>query len=214
MLISNHKKFLFIHVPKTGGTSLVAILKEFSNRPNIFLRSIGYFFDDRGYKLPEFTYNIFGYPYHVRSEQMFKLLDRNVFDNYFKFAFVRNPYDLTVSEYFYIKKIKTHQHHKAVNQIKSFDDFVIWKKVHYARPQTNWILGEKDEVLVDYIGKFEQYEKDANYILSKLGVNKTVPHLNITKKKHYLEYYKSRQTIDIVTQIYKKDFKFFNYTIL
>ena len=210
MLVSKDRKFVFIHVPKTGGTSLVSVLKKASDRPILPLRAVGYMFDDNGIKLPEWTYSIFGYPYHVRSEQLLRIWGEEEYGKYFSFAFVRNPWDLVVSEYHYILRKKSHHLNKVVSKFGSFKEYLYWKESNYARQQTDWLCSPDGRLIVDSIGRFESYEADANGILAKLGIEESVPHKNSTVRNDYREYYDS-ESRELVGKLHANDIDVFGY---
>ncbi|NOH29032.1 sulfotransferase family 2 domain-containing protein [Vibrio mediterranei] len=209
MLYSKSKKFLFIHVPKTGGTSLVKAMKKDCDRAFLPLRMIGYYFDDRGIKLPRSTYNILGYPYHVKADILSDMWKEH-YDELYKFAFVRNPWDIAVSEYFYIKRKKVHPIHKVVNQMPDFEYYLKWKVENYNRDQSEWVCDENDNLLVDFLGRFENYENDARKILKKFGYKSEVPKENVTKKKGYQSYYTDKMA-EIVSEMNKRDITNFGY---
>jgi len=210
MLVSEEYGFLFIHVPKTGGTSLVRALKGISDRPNIILRNIGYFFDDRGIKLPRSTYKILGYPYHVTARTLIEMWGRHTFDKYFSFALVRNPWDLTISEYFYIKRKRVHAHHKRVRRMSGFKEYLRWKAKNYARPQCSWLTDSSGEIVIDYIGRFEEYNESIRFILDRIGVDVIVPHANRTERGDYRQYYDDWCRA-IVAEMYREDIDQFGY---
>ena len=96
----------------------------------------------------------------------------------------------------------------------------IWLDPHFF-PQHFFIYDEFDTQLVDCIGRFENYEKDAQDILDRLGASKSfrtragthkplIPHLNYSKHADYREVYNSK-TRDIVYNIFKKDIQTFDY---
>lgn len=211
MLVSEKKGFLFVHVPKTGGTSLVSALKHDSDRAFLPLRLVGYFFDDRGVKLPTWTYNYLGYPYHVTASTLISLWGMERFSRYYSFAFVRNPFDLVVSEYEYIRNKRVHPHHKKVRCMSGFSEYLLWKSDNYARPQLMWIADDDDNILVDFVGRFESYSEDANSILKRFGYDCMVPHKNATKRKDYRVYYNDND-VDLVCSMYRRDIEAFGYS--
>ena len=94
----------------------------------------------------------------------------------------------------------------------------IWLDPHFF-PQYFFIYDEFDTQLVDCIGRFENYEKDAQNILDRLGTywrqdpdgGRIIPHLNVSTHKNYRDMY-NLKTRDIVYNLFKKDIQTFDYT--
>ena len=94
----------------------------------------------------------------------------------------------------------------------------IWVEPHFF-PQHLFIYDEFDTQLVDCIGRFENYEKDAQNILDRLGTywrqdpdgGRIIPHLNVSTHKNYRDMY-NLKTRDIVYNLFKKDIQTFDYT--
>lgn len=174
MIIDNKLEFIFIHIPKTGGSSV--------NR----------FFD-----------NINTSKIHLDETQHYtsrkiKNLNEINWKKYFKFAFVRNPFDRIVSYYEYQFKNKM-----------SFCEFVKFSK----DLQYNYLFDNKtNKCLVDFVGKFENLNEDFKKICKIIKINnqKNLPHINKTFHKKYTEYYNS-ELIKIVEHNYIKDIIAFNY---
>ena len=83
-MIDRDKQFIFIQPPKTGTTSIARWLEENTN--------IDVEYSNR-------------YRKHITAHTWKATLTDKVFNNMFKFMFVRNPWDRLVSEYYYIKMI-------------------------------------------------------------------------------------------------------------
>ena len=138
--------------------------------------------------------------------------------NYFKFCFVRNPWDRFLSCYFYFRKYgrgKGNDNHSGdlVNQYETFKDFVTnfdsienqFKSPHF-RNQLHWV-----DQRLDFIGRFENLQEDFNAVCDKIGIpQQKLPHKNKTKHKHYTEYY-DNETRQIVAEKYAKDIEYFGY---
>ena len=218
MLISRTRKFIFIHNQKTGGTTIEIILKEqipdvklFGSRHNFAVDGIG-------------------------------AIDQ--WPSYFKFIFVRNPWDRLVSWYSMFdeaRKVtwlaskknernrvlyhysKTLWLWKYVHKYgKTFDDFilnctgVIGSKLKgglspLSFNQLDYLSDEKGNTLVDFIGRFENFQEDFHKIGSKIGIDLSkIPIINSSKHEHYSEYY-TPETRAAVAEIYQRDIEYFNY---
>ena len=138
------------------------------------------------------------------------------YNNYFKFAFVRNPWDRLVSTW--INKttevFKRSYPHSTFTQAtnKSFDEFVnllknnAFKEDRHIVPQVFFVSPD-----IDFIGKFENLQEDFNVVCDKIGIPKQqLPHKNKTKHKHYTAYYDD-ETKQIVAEKYAKDIEYFGY---
>jgi hypothetical protein len=159
---------------------------------------------------------------HLPAKEIIRRIGKEEWNAAFKFAFVRNPWDKTVSHYKY--NIKRDIKQMRTNPI-SFRDWV-WKTIgddkdyfYYNRPmlfapQIEWLLDDNDELNIDYIGRFENLHADFAKIAKVIGVPESLPFLNTTKKintKPYSEYYDS-ETKELIAKVYKKDIEKFGYS--
>ena len=188
-MISNQHKCFFIHIPKTGGATIDNVL------------SIG---DDVYYE------NIKMYHYNCNK---WRKRYPTEWKTYFKFTFVRNPWDLRVSYYFYNKTQGNfrgkHARKKSFSEYVKFYSACCKKKTLIAKPQMYFLGGNINNV--DFIGKFENLQQDFNIICDKIKIpQQQLPHKNATKHKHYTEYY-DEETRQIVAEKYAKDIEYFGY---
>ena len=158
----------------------------------------------------------------IALREVIELRDLNYFKEkydptYFKFAFVRNPFDRLVSSFKHIiqkgalKNINDDpllyrgMTFKAfvgrINQIKECD-----LDIHF-KPQYTY-LPERP----DFYGYFETLEEDFNKLCEKLDVRLDLPHKNFTQKTNYKDYYDDL-SIETVKRIYKEDFEEFDYSM-
>jgi len=166
-----------------------------------------------------FKRNNLSFSVFIRHPAEFNLQD---YKGYFKFGFVRNPWDRVVS--CYINRIvgKNTSKHSDLKECfdKDFDYFVdfidrqdLTKANRHIRIQTSLIpLNE-----VDFIGRLETFSQDLQYVFSVIGLhdkeiekNKGIPKANASKHKHYSHYYAER-TKEIIARKYKDDIEAFGY---
>jgi len=182
-MIFHDLKAIFIHTERTGG---VSIRKHLLNYETNFER-IG---------------NTKHYTAQETKEKVGKL-----WHQYFKFGFVRNPYDRLVSWYFACKKNKDVWKNSLaihVNNCKTFEDFIYNPHKQILIPQYKKVEG------LDFIGKFEKYEEDFMELCIQLNIPYKYLQVNTSLHSHYRKYYTS-EMIKIVRERFKEDFKRFNY---
>ncbi len=140
-------------------------------------------------------------------------IGENQFNAYYKLGFVRNPWDRVVS--LYLRKEGLQMKNKM-----PFDKFVEWIKYSSSTcihpvPHTNqidWLVDPHGNVIVDFIGKFENLQNDWEFIANKIGVSKKLPHKNKNpiKKTPYTEFY-SKKTKEIIKNKFIVDIEYFGY---
>ncbi|PKH03425.1 hypothetical protein CXF72_06340 [Psychromonas sp. MB-3u-54] len=187
-------KCIFIHIPKTAGTSILTCLMG----DKIYREHASYF--------------------------DFQRIDTHRFDEYFKFCFVRNPYDRAVSSYEYLKKGGDKQGDLYFQQLfeskyPTFEKFILEyldkDKIYehtLFRPQYLFIYNYKNECQVDYVGKYENIKSDFKIICKKLGVSFDLPSKNRVKRNPYENYYSNQLVKQKIENLYSKDFFLFKYS--
>ena len=161
------------------------------------------------------------YPNHHGTLAEYEQMESLDLSKYFKFGFVRNPWDRLVSVYFFWRnQNKSHEFYKwdypQVDHINknniTFKEFI--SEVFHGQPVFNRQHTQSNSFYtkgLDFIGRFERIQKDFNIACDKIGIpQRELPHLNRTKHKNYTEYYddKSRQ---MVADKYKIDVESFGY---
>lgn len=207
MIISHKKKFVFIAIPKTGSTTIRRVLDKYSDVVSSGSKQ------DKNYQ-------------HSSLKSLQKNYD---IKNYTSFCFVRNPFELSVSTYFYYLKMIKYWNNVPPSEY-------VWQEIHNNYKQlmhgcnnfndyisnieeNGWV--EDDEwntpqcmytEKVNFIGKFENLQEDFDVVCDKIGIpRQQLPHKNKSNHKHYTEYYDD-ETRKIVAEKYKKDLDLFNYT--
>lgn len=209
MIISHKKKFIFVHLFKTAGTSVTAELLPYA-RPIERIAANKYFSYCYQFSGDVGKAKINGVRKHASASEIRNFVGANVFKNYFVFAIVRNPFDLQLSLYKYIRKSKVHRHHKFANTM-SFHDFCIWNMQNGARTQSSFIF-EEGLCLVDHIGRFESLNQDFPNICDKIGLpQKILQHLNKSERASTWRQYYTDDLLVLVADYFREDFNLLDY---
>lgn len=203
MILSEQKRFIFIHIPKVGGTSIQRCLAPFYHKSGLE-------------RIPKrFRKSNAIIKKHSSAIDLKRVIRDGIWNSYFKFAFVRNPWDWVVSIYHYIKKYKKDPRRKVVLKM-NFDEFVSWflkqNKMKYPtlRGQNEYILYDR-KWLVNFVGKIETFQDDFNIICKHIGINiRQLGKHNVVNRKNYRLYYNER-TKKMITRHFSKDIKLFRY---
>lgn len=188
---AKQRRFLFIHIPKNAGTSVLKALGiQFRHHsdcavfeasdPALFRNCYKFCFVRNPYDrlVSVYTYLQGGGAGKVDKE--FAELVKSYPD--FE-SFVLN----------YLNEYNIHEH-------------VLLK------PQYLFIYGFNGDLKVDYIGRFENLEGDFGVVAEKIGVKKRLTKYNASKRKNYAEYY-TDALYSKVSRLYKRDFELFGYEI-
>lgn len=202
MLLSNRRKFIFIHIQKTAGSSIVKALRD--TTPDVIMR-----FDDLpACRDPQKNRHLFA------SDLKAYLGDR-LWQHYFKFAFTRNPWSRLVSWY---KMCIDRPSNGFMLYVKrnapTFDDFLDLttgpaKKTTFN--QVDYITDDAGNVIVDFVGRFETLATDFAYICQRLNIDAQLPHKNQGSPVDYRSYYNAR-TRQLVADRFHRDIEAFHYT--
>ena len=195
-------RFLFIHIPKTGGISLRNAINN-----------------------KELAINYLPFHFHVLDIRL--LFGDKIFSDLFKFSLVRNPWDLVVSKYFFIKKTSKNNKLKNIsfseyvkNETLFLDSFAnFYNKNSLATKMYNSresygsqfdLISENENLLVRTL-KLEELNDIS--LIDSIGFLELQPlrQLNKTEHTNYKDYYTS-ETKEIIAKRFEKDIDYFKYT--
>ncbi len=216
-MISYSRKFLFVHIAKTGGTSVRAALRRYRwgswyTLPLWLASQIDQLSRPR-HKLG------LKFPRHAKAIAAKEMLPQEVFEKLFKFVVVRNPWDLQVSSYHHILREKP----EVLQGVKSFQDFLRFKfdpdrAYNFmldisAELQHEYIVDLQGEVIVDFIGRYESLEADFQKICSHISIpTPKLPHLRKAQdRKDYRSYY-TDDLAELVAKHYERDLELLSYS--
>jgi len=238
MFVSHKYKFLFLHNPKTGGSSVRTVLEELdiaAKKRECFL--------------------------HSNATYSKACLEKNRKDwnDYFKFSIVRNPYSRMVSFYEHMRRIGARHERMLINykiernaiiksgnkngkkKIKDLDSVILWdsreatkynyesfedfiknpyfwmhrldvRKLNFVENQVDW-LSIDGEIAVDYIMKLEDIKKDWGQLFKKIN-QPYIKFPHITKGSGKIDYksFYTDELREIVANRFEKDLDYFGYS--
>jgi len=186
--VSETKNVNFIHINKTGGTSIKKALE-----------------------LPA------GKCKHMTAREVIRDIGRDSWGKSFSFVVVRNPWDKVISHYFHrVKTNQTGlgdgsiSFNDWVKLAYGEMDPRYYDKPLMFMPQLDWIVDDNMSIVVDHVCRFENLEQDFKFVCDKLGSNASLTCENATSHMHYRSYY-NQESADIVASWFCMDIEEFGY---
>ena len=214
-MVINDLKCIFVHIPKTAGSSIERVLYPPLSRKSLAISAMS-------------DTNLFAgwneehkfWMHHATMQQINDLYEKDV-SEYLKFSFVRNPYERAVSDWKFLrgnsnKRWRSKTFLKYLNCDGHFKRMLSGEKnkstrIDHIHRQCDFLYDKNGNLLVDFIGKFENLQTDFDIICDKIGVSRQeLPHEKKTKHMHYTEYY-NNETKQLVEKKYAKDIEYFGY---
>jgi hypothetical protein len=217
-VISEKYKCIFVHIPKTAGTSIEKLLghfdeleygvqdhrtvREMESIRSSDLLSIG----KREGVIPALRdlRGFLRYPSRMNQQE---------FAEYFKFAFVRNPWARVHSWYRSVTRDEYFQRTRKISADCTFDNFLIEHAWHSElRPQLAWLKNRRGEIGVDYVAQFENITEEIKIIGAKLNLpSDELPHLLKREPTDYRQDYTAK-SIRLVSERYAEEIEMFGYS--
>lgn len=201
-MISHAHKFVFIHIPKTGGTSLEWMLRDQGivrqGEPNF--HSI--------------------YFKHISAVQMQIMLGEE-YGEYFKFAMIRNPWDWLVSMYEFCRGFAYPFLYGTPYSLKvprkqqrmSFAEWLPWFRATFQMQQVDILSDEDGKIIVDEIFRFEDLQQCPAAIGARLNLDldQHLPKLKSSIRKPLSHYYHDVGVRNLVEELFADDVAKFGY---
>lgn len=231
MIISHKYKFIFVKTRKTAGTSIEISLSRFCGKGDIITpiiyqdelirEEMGLYPQNYGKPIKWTEYSIRDwknlirrgkkpkpekatYYHHITAAKIRTLIGEDIWNSYFKFCFVRNPWDRAVSRYYWnIEKTK---------QVNTMDE-----SLQNSNPNANFpIYTIDDKVAVDFVGRFENLKQDFSDVCDRLHIpfDGWLPRTKAKSRKdkrHYTEILTPEQ-VEYIRQKCAAEIELFGYT--
>lgn len=215
--INHDMKAIFIHVHKTGGTYISYMLHKYYGFKNYYLHrpdhDVFCFNKKKTTKYINYENRIHGVlAYYKSSPYINKKMNMNPekWRTYYKFCFIRNPYDKIVSAWNHVDRFNI-PFKNYLNLEKKCNDV---EYMHMFMPQVRNIIDVDGKININFIGKFENLEQDFQKILQNIGftniIHEVEKEMNKRPHKLYYEYY-DQETLDKVNHLLQEDFQKLDY---
>ncbi|MBV7410586.1 sulfotransferase family 2 domain-containing protein [Maritimibacter sp. DP1N21-5] len=192
MIISRGRRYIFVHAPKTGGTSLALMLEAKAMKDDILLGDTPKALKRRGrVKDVETSGRLWK---HSRLTDLYGLVTQAEIEDFFVFTLVRNPWDRMVSYYHWLR-VQDFDH-PAVDRAKALDfkgfvtDPTILGSVAN-NPYTRYVTDRDGIERADHFLRLEQLGEDLEMVEARLGCKLGPPaHENASNRsRDYRSYY-------------------------
>lgn len=218
LVISDKYRCIFIHVPKTAGTSIEYKLQSFNAlrggvQDHRSLREI------EPHGIRHLLQDIGSLNYEMAQNRLKNIIrrqrcaSRQQFQQYFKFSFVRNPWTRALSWYQNVMRDENHRKKHRIPEDCSYEAFLTDYPDQWAlRPQLYWLVDHRGEIPLDFIGRFENLSEDFAHVCKVLQLeNSELPRMIAsTSKSHYTEIY-NEITKRIIAERYAEEIDYFGY---
>lgn len=162
-MIDHEHKVIFVHIPKTGGTSIERVFGHQQDIPSHIK--------------------------HLAGHEIESLLGKDTCRSYFKFTFVRNPWERMVSWWHYFMQLTSNE-----LKIYTLDDMLREAETHhFFQPHEFWLR----DFTFDFIGRYERLQQDFSEISRQLNLKTELPWINQTYHGHYSRYYTEENRLRI-----------------
>ena len=203
MIISHKYKFIFIKTKKTASSIIEIYLSQLCDEDDIvtpLLENVTYKQNPRNWyynKYNKFFYN------HIPARIIRYYIGEKDWNNYYKFCVERNPFDKTISHYYY----RNSKRRKPV----TFDEYL--RKCNFCY-NYKYYCDTNNNIIVDKIIKYENVNDELRKVLLNFGIK--FNELNIYEKsgyrpnKHYRDFYDDYQK-NIIENAFDFELKLHNY---
>ena len=207
MLISDSHQFIFLRMRKVASRSMRATLQPLCiPRPTGTLQHLL----SRAHLVWDYHDYVFRAHDPILAAQ--KRMPSEIFTDYFKFAFVRNPWERLVSEYEFILRNPHHGRYKRVKALGNFPAFIQMQVPRKDAYQLNMLCDKKGRLLMDFVGKLENLDRDWQTVCERIGIaHRVLPRENVSDRKPYQDYY-SEATVRLVAKHWAREIEMFEYS--
>ena len=204
MIISEKHRFIFAAIPKTGTHAVRQALREHMGPQDH--EQVGLFVNRR-MPIPDLAKIGHG---HLTLQEVRPYFRSEDFDRFFKFAFVRNPFDRFISYCAFITRQQGQFEANPQNVMQQLIDNPPWQHILF-QPQHTFVTDADGKLLTDYLGRVEQMQECYDEAAKRIGIpSRPLEKVNASRRRDYRDYY-DQSLIDGVARLYARDLELFGY---
>lgn len=219
MIISHTHRAIFIHIPKTAGTSITKLIEPELRWNDLVLGGTQF-----GERIQAAYRERFGLSKHMPAREVRRIVGADLWAAYFKFAIVRHPYTRLLSFYNWKRgavsraapdsPLWSWPATEAFLKSSNFSEFIRHEKFLSSRaawPQADWLCDESGTCLVDFVGRFENLGSAIQTVATRLRLP------SVDLQVHNSSYAENspgdlmQGNYDFVRDFYRRDFEMFGY---
>lgn len=221
-IISEERRFIFVHIPKTAGLSVASRLEPYRRNAALDRKWLRAGLNLLGVYTGRRLEPLFGgrvVPEHAGISDLCALDPALDLTAYFKFAVVRNPWDRLVSTYLYHLRHARSRHLRPGYWAARGMDFSRWLNEDHARRRREGLARSQVELLrdphdghcaMDRVVRFEALAEGFADVARQLGLDGPLPVLNRSENRDYRTRYRDADA-ELVATLYADDISEFGY---
>ena len=215
MIISHRHKFIFVHLHKCAGTSVTRALIPYLGRNDLVFGCT-----PKYERISKQSRNSGGPHKHSTAKEIREYVGDERWHEYLKFSFVRNPWDLVLSKYFWWHKTpgdwsETSSATKKRIMEMPFSEYA----KNYGKNQSFYksmvSSANASEIDLDFVGRYETLDADFEKLcqelhfpaISLLSLNTSS---EMREKPSYVDYY-DEESREVIAKVYAKEIENFGY---
>lgn len=213
MIISRGRNYIFVHIPKTGGTSLALALEDRAMRDDIMLGDTPKAVKRRRRLLDAQSAGRLWK--HSTLADIEGVVTRDEIAQIFTFTLVRNPWDRIVSYYHWLRVQSFSHAMVSLAQQTSFEGFLRTPALQESlrrAPYGSYLCNGAGAEQCNLYIRLENFAKDAAPLFDHLGFDLTLPHENASSRGETFQSYYDDDLRQIVQRICADDIARFGYT--
>ena len=205
MIVSHARRFVFFAVPKTATHTIRKALRPHLEEGDWEQQTL---FGEQKLPIPELAALGHG---HISAREIEPHLTADQWRDYFKFGFVRDPFDRFVSACFFLNRSDPGFESRAQSFMRQAIGRQRFRARALARPQASFLTGADGRIAVDFVGRYESLQSSFDEISSRIGISaRDLGHENASAhgaSNRYLD----ADLRDRIRTIYADDFRLFGY---